>query len=545
MVTITFNGIKKEFNENTTYYDISKEFNVDKDILGVKINNEVKSLSSKPTSSEEIEYVDINDITGNKIYKSGLEFIFEVALKEVFPNLDIYYQHSVPKGFLGEIVGDKTISQEDLTKIKSVMARIISENKTIKKLNIKKKDALNYYKNNNQLEKYDNVQNLTDKVVTLYELNGIYNYYYSEMPYSTGVIKKYDIVFLGRNRLVFVMPTKDSKGALPEYVHYDNIINSFQEGKNWLNALNMKYVDTINDTVGSGKIKEFIKSSELVFNLNILRVVMEITNNRNKKFILVAGPSSSGKTTTCKRLASYFRAQGFDPISISIDDFYLERDESPKDEYGNYDFECLEAIDLKLFNDLLSKLLNGEEVKLPTYNFITGKKEYDNDSIKMKDNSVVLIEGLHALNDELLPNIDNNLKYKIYLSPFMLVNIDRHNYISTLDLRLLRRIIRDNRTRNYNVNQTIKNWQSVRKGEEKYIFPYIHQADSIINTALSYEAGVLKVYAEPLLRSLSVESDYYEEGRRLLNFLKVFYPIPGEYVDKDSILREFIGGNND
>lgn len=545
MITITFKGIKKEFKENTTYYDISKDFDMDNEILGVKINNEVKSLSSRATSSEEVEFIDINDITGNKIYKSGLEFIFEVALKEVFPDLEIHYQHSVPKGFLGEIVGEKIITQDDLLKIKNVMARIIVEDKIIKKLNIKKKDALVYYKKMNQLEKYDNVQNITDKVVTLYELNGVYNYYYSELPYSTGCITKYDIINLGRNRLVFVIPTKNSNGTLPEYVHYDNIINSFLVGKNWLNTINMKYVDSINDTVGDGKIKEFMKSCEIVFNLNVSKVANTIANNRNIKFVLIAGPSSSGKTTTCKRLSSYLRAQGYDPIQLSIDDFFLEREESPKDEFGNYDFECLTAIDLDLFNNTLSKLLNGEEVSIPTFNFITGKKEYNDNVVKLKDNSIVLIEGLHALNDDLLPMINNNLKYKIYLSPFIPLNIDRHNYISTLDLRLVRRIIRDNRTRNYNVNHTIESWQSVRRGEEKYIFPFIHQADVIINTALAYEVGVLKVYADPLLRSVGVESKYYEEARRLLNFLKVFYPIPGEYVDKDSILREFIGGNND
>ena len=365
------------------------------------------------------------------------------------------------------------------------------------------------------------------------------------MPYSTSSINNYDIIYLGRNRLIFVIPTKNSNGILPEYVHYDNIINSFLTGKTWLDIQNMKYAESINNTIGSGKIKDFIKSCELVFNMNISKIANNIISNRNIKFVLIAGPSSSGKTTTTKRLASYFRAQGFDPVCISIDDFFLEREDSPKDENGNYDFECLTAIDLNLFNNTLKKLLDGEEVSLPTFNFVSGKKEYNENYAKLSDNSIVLIEGLHALNDELLPLIDNNLKYKIYLSPFIPLNIDRHNYISTVDLRLIRRIIRDNRTRNYKVNHTIKSWQSVRNGEEKYIFPFIHQANVIINTALAYELGVLKVYAEPLLRSVGVDSIYYEESRRLLNFLKMFYSIPGEYVDKDSILREFIGGNND
>ena len=545
MISITCDNIKKEFEKETPYYVIGKEFNMGKNILGVRVSNEVKSLNSKAHNDAEITFIDLNDITGNRIYKSGIKFVFEVALKEAYPNLDIVYQHSVPNGFLAEIVGDRDIIEGDISKIKGVMARIISDDIRINKLNVKKKEALAYYEKMNQKEKYENIQKITDKVVTLYELNGIYNYFYTEMPYSTGSLDKYDIIYLGRNRIIIVIPSSGSNGNLPEYVHYDNIINSFLGGKNWLDIQRMKYVDSINDTVGDGKIKDFISSCELLFNTNIGKIANYIVSNRHIKFILIAGPSSSGKTTTTKRLSSYFRAQGFDPVSISIDDFFLDREQSPKDENGNYDFECLTAIDLDLFNDTLNRLLNKEEVSLPTFNFASGKKEFNGNIIKLKENSIVLIEGLHALNDDLLPRIDNRLKYKIYLSPFIPLNIDRHNYISTVDLRLIRRMIRDNRTRGYDVNHTIDSWQSVRRGEVKYIFPFIHQANVILNTALTYELGVLKVYAEPLLRSVSVDSVYYEEARRLLNFLKMFYPIPSEYVNKDSILREFIGGNDD
>lgn len=545
MVTITYNGEKKEFAKNTTYYDISKGFNLGKEILGVKINNEVFDLSDKTLQDEEVTFIDLNDLTGNKIYKSGLEFIFEVALKEVFPNLEITYQHSVPKGVLGEIVGDKIINQEDLGKIKSVMARIISEDIKFKKLNVKKKEAIAFYKKVGQIEKAENIQNISDKVVTLYELNGTYNYFYSDMPYSTGSITQYDIIYLGRNRVIFVIPSKSTNGILPEYVHYDNIINSFLVGKNWLETLNMKYVTSINKTISETKIKDFMNSCELVFNMNIAKVANEITSNRNVKFILISGPSSSGKTTTTKRLSSYLRAQGFDPVNISIDDFFKEREDYPKDEKGNLIYDSFETVDTDLFLLTIRKLLNKERVSMPTFNFTTGKKEYDENYLELKDNSLIVIEGLYALNDELLPYIDNKYKYKIYLSPFIPLNIDKHNYISTVDLRLIRRIIRDNMDRNFGVNKTIKVWQDVRNGEEKYVFPYIHQADVIINTALPYEIGVEKVYVEPLLRSISVESDYYEEARRLLNFLKMFYPIPSEYVNDDSILREFIGGRND
>lgn len=539
------NGRKLEFPNNTTYYEISKSFNLGKDILGVKINNELFSLSDIAKESAKIHPVNLKDLDGNKIYKSGLQFVFEVALKEVFPDLEIIYQHSVPKGFLGEITGERIITQEDLVKIKNTMAKIINDNIPFRKLNIKKKEAINFYRKSNQKEKAANISNISDKVVTLYELKGKYNYFYSDMPYSTGVITKYDIVYLGRNRLIFVIPSSRTNGVLPEYVHYDNIIDSFLKGKNWLDIIDMEYVDALNKTICDRTIQDFIRSCELIFNLNISKVVDKIVSNRDIKFILISGPSSSGKTTTTKRISSYLQAYGFDPVKMSIDDYYLERLETAKDKDGNYDYESLNAIDLKLFNNHIAKLLNKEEIEMPSYNFITGKKEYNGKFIKLKENSIILIEGLHALNDDLLSNIDKKQKYKIYLSPFIPLNIDRHNYISTIDLRLVRRIIRDNRTRGYNINNTIHSWQRVRDGEEKNIFPYIHQADVIINTALPYEVGVEKVYAEPLLRSINVESSYYEEAKRLLNFLKMFYPIPSEYVPDNSILREFIGGKYD
>lgn len=544
-IKITYNNETKNFNKNTTYYEISRGFNLDNNILAARSNNQILSLGDRAQQDNEIEFIDVKDINGSRIYKSGLQFAFEVALKECFPNMEINYLHSVPKGFLGEIVGDKIISEEELLTIKEKLARIISDNTRFIKMNIKNKEAIEYFKKRKQLEKAQNIQGISDKVVTLYELKGYYNYYYNEMPYSTGSLNLYDIIYLGKNRLIFVIPSKVTNGYLPEYIHYDNIINSFLEGKNWLDILNMNYVTSINKTVSDSKIRDFIKSCELHFNSCVSNAVDEIINNRNIKFVMIAGPSSSGKTTTTKRLSSYFAAKGYEPICISIDDFFLERDETPKDEFGKYDFESINALDLKLFGDTMTKLLKGEKVEIPTFNFKTGKKEYNDHFVKLNDNSILLIEGLHALNDELLPQIDSDKKFKIYLSPFIPLSIDRHNYISTIDVRLIRRIVRDNRTRGYSVNKTIDSWQSVRNGEEKNIFPFIHQADKIINTALTYEVGVLKVYVEPLLRSINIDSKYYEEARRLLNFLKTFYPIPGEYVNEDSILREFIGGRYD
>lgn len=541
-VKITFaDGTIREYEKGATYYEISKDVNKS-NIMAVKVDNEVYSLDTKAMEDGNLDFINTDDIIGNKIYKAGLKFLFEVALVETFPDLEISYEHSVPKGMLGVILGNKTITQEDLRKIKERMDAIVLEDALITKLNVSPQEAIKFYQHFKEWEKADNIQSITDKLVTLYKLHKKLNYFYSIMPYSTGSLDKYELVYLGNNRIVFIFPTVGSHGDVPEYVHYDKIIDSFFKGKKWLENLHMPYISNLNKTVGSSKIKDFIRSNELVFSLDIVKAVDNIISNHDVKFILVAGPSSSGKTTTNSRIASYLEALGYDTIKISLDDYFVNREDTPRDENGKFDFECLEAIEVDKFNEDLQKLLNHEEVSLPVYNFISGKREYPNKKIKMQDNTIFLIEGLHALNDKLTKGVDNKYKYRIYLSPFIPINIDMQNYVSTLDLRLLRRIVRDNRTRGYDVIKTIDNWQSVRNGEEKYIFPYIHQADIIINTALAYEVGVLKVYVEPLLLSVGVDSEYYEEARRLIGFLKQFFPIPGEYVNDDSILREFIGG---
>ncbi|MBQ9834428.1 MAG: nucleoside kinase [Bacilli bacterium] len=530
-----------EYPFGISLYEVCEDLKINYEVVGAKINNELNPLTTRLVKDTDIKFIDSTDLAGYKIYKAGLQFIFEVALKETFPEFEVIYEHSVPKGLLAEIIGNRTLTQKEMGIIKGNMAKIIAEDLKFEKYNISKRDAIEYFEKGNQIEKAQNIENSGEEIITLYKLKDFLNYYYTEMPYTTKSISKFDLVYLGNNRLVFLWPSARSEGKVPEYVHYGNIINSFLNGKNWLEKMEVPYLADLNKLVSTSKIKELIEANELLFNQSIAACAEKIAKNNEKKVVLIAGPSSAGKTTTTKRLSAYLKVRGLKPISISVDDYFVDREKTPKDENGEYDFECLMAIDVERFNKDLMDLLNGKAVDLPTYDFVSGTHTNSGKEVSLADDGIILVEGLHALNDELTPHISSLLKYKIYLSPFIPLNIDKHNYISTLDLRLLRRLIRDNRTRGLDVSGTIKIWQSVRNGEEKYIFPYIHQADIIINTALSYELGVVRVYAEPLLYSVGIDSPYYEEARRLINFLKRFYLIPTEYIPKDSILREFIG----
>jgi len=539
-IIITYQGKEMKYKKGITYYEIATSLGL-KDKLAVQIGNEVESLDTKAIKSSEITFLDVTDLAGYKMYQAALKFLFYVSVKELYPDGEVEFLHSVPKGILSEIEMQHNLTSEDVSKIKGVMARLVEEKQKFIKYNVDIKEAYQYYQKKNETEKAYNLQSMISDVVTMYRLKDKMNYFYSIMPYDTSVLNRFELVFLGRNRIVLVCPNMVSKGSIPEYVHYENIVSNFMSTKEWLKKMGVTYLAQMNELVSSSKIKEFITANEILFETDIMAACDRIVSLRDVKMVLIAGPSSSGKTTTMKRLSAFLRTKGFDPIGLSTDDFFVDREETPKDGEGEYDFECLQAIDLELFNKTLQNLLKGEEVKVPEYDFINGKKVFKGRTMKLKENSILLIEGLHCLNDDLIPYIDSKYKFKIYLSPFIPLNIDRHNYISTLDLRLIRRIVRDNRTRGKTVSDTIREWQVVRNGEEKYIFPYVYQADIIINTALAYEVGVLKVYATSLLQSVGIDSPYYAESRRLIHMLYMFFSIPSEYVKEDSILREFIG----
>ncbi|MGN1373780.1 MAG: nucleoside kinase [Bacilli bacterium] len=541
----TNNGKQLEVAVNTKIIDIIGLLpdNIRNKVIGAKINNEIMDFNTSLKRDTTINFFDVNDLAGYKMYQAGLKFVLEAALKDIYKDeFEVVFNHSIMRGIHASIVGDRAFTLNDVKRVREQMSKIILEDLPFRKLNVDSKEAYNYFYKMGEIEKSWNIHNITNQVVLLYKLENYINYYYGEMPYSTRCLSKYDLVYLNDNEIVLMFPNPRSKNEVPEYVHYGKIIECFKNEKKWLERLGIPYVYQVNKKVSSSEIKELIRMSEVNFDSKIHEITRKALE-LGKKYIMVAGPSSSGKTTTTKKIALDLEAQGIKTLLISVDDYFKDRCDTPKNEDGSYNFECMEAIDLVSLNHDLKALGDGEEVRLPRFNFITGKREYYEYPVKLESDAIILMEGLHCLNRELTPDIPDEEKFLVYLSPFMPLNIDRHNYISTTDLRLIRRMIRDNRTRGYDVSKTIDSWQSVRRGEEKYIFPYVHQADMVVNTSLVYELGVLKVFAEPILYSVDNTSVYYEEARRLISFLKSYFPISSEYISDSSVLREFIGGS--
>ena len=420
------------------------------------------------------------------------------------------------------------------------MQQVISDDKLIVKMNIDRIEAQKYFEEVGDTAKAGVMNYNTNNYVTLYRLGNLYNYFYNLMPTSTGLVKDFDLTYIKDNGFILRFPTVFIQDKIKKYEHHTKLFDVFKQYRDWGKKLGISTSVDLNKIVSTGKVSDMIKIDSTVIDHRIMTVAREISEQKDAKVVLIAGPSSSGKTTTSKKLCMYLSLFGLKPKVLGMDDYFKEREDNPKNPDGTYDYECLEALDLKLFDKQIAELLKGEEVLLPSYNFVFGKKEY-NKSMKMGENDILVIEGIHALDDKVLTNISRNKKYKIYISALTEVNIDDHNRISTTDNRLLRRIIRDNRTRGYSVDETLASWQNVRNGEELYVFPYQDDSDVIINTASTYEIGVLKTYVEPLLYSVEPTSDYYEEAKRLLDILRVFLPIPSDAIPEDAILREFIG----
>ena len=528
-------------HKDTTLYDLIKRLNKTDDIIACSINNEIVELSYKLKEDTKLKLISIKDRMGAKIYRSGLKFIYITAIKELFGiNTDVKLLHSLDKGIYTRIDLDLTV---DIVKdIKAKMEELVSRDLRFEKITTSRKEAIKYFNEVKEKEKSSMYKQMTGDALTLYNLLNYYNYFYTKMPYSTGIIKSFDLTLTKDKGVMLEYPsTYDMK--IPPYTHMDQVLNVFKEYGRWADTLGVKYVSDVNNVVIEGKIKEFIELNEIKQNNDLLKIASEIEKNLNNiKLVLIAGPSSSGKTTTSKKLSLYLKSKGINPFVLSTDDFFKNRIDTPKNENGEYEYDIPEALDIDLFNEKLTSLIKGEETLLPTYNFLTGEKEYKHAPVSLKNRDLIIVEGIHTLNEMLTSKIDRKNKLKIYISPFTPLDLDRHNHVSTVDLRLIRRLVRDYRTRGYDAEETLKNWRVVRRSEEKYIFPYQKEADIVLNTALIYELGVLKTYAVPILFSVSYHSEYYSEALRIINFLKSFLNISDSMLPETALLREFVGG---
>ena len=524
-----------------TIYDLMKEQNLENEVIAVIIDNDITELSTKLKEDTKMKLIKIKDRMGAKIYRSGLKFLYITAVKELFGrNTNVELLHSLDKGIYTRI--NLELNNTMVDEIKAKMHELVKEDIRITRVVTSRKEAISYFNSVKEYEKSLTYKQMTGEMLTLYSMLDYYNYFYTKMPYSTKILTSFDLTLTTDKGVMLEYPsTFDMK--IPEYTHMPQVLNVFDNYAVWAEKLGVKYVSEVNNVVINGKIKEFIELNEIKQNNDLLEIANKIQNNINDiKIVLIAGPSSSGKTTTCKKLALYLKSKGLNPFTLSTDDFFKDRKDTPKNEKGEYEYDIPEAIDIDLFNEKLDALLKGEETTLPTYNFLTGEKEYKHPPVSLKNRDLLIVEGIHTLNELLTSKIPRENKLKIYISPFTPLGLDRHNHVSTVDLRLIRRIVRDARTRGYNAVDTLKSWRNVRISEEKYIFPYQKEADIVLNTALIYELGILKTFAVPLLYNVSYKSEYYTEAKRIINFLKIFLNIPESALPETALLREFVGG---
>lgn len=524
----------------TTVKEILDMLNNDQ-VIALRINGKIVSSETELTTDSYVNYITIASRIGRKIYMKGLTYVYLLAVKELYEDRAIVYiKHSLDKSLYTEIKMKRQVDHSVVAQIKKKMKEIIKRDIPFRNISVDRNDAIEYSKSVEEDEKVLNYTYMTKDSVTMCELGDMYNYFYYIMPASTKILKRFDLTYVSPYGVAISYPIDN---VVPKFNPTPKVLEAFKKYEKKLSTLGVHYAGDINKIVCDGNISDYIQKNEILYDENIREVAEKVSKDKNIKAIYISGPSSSGKTTTSKKLALYLNAKGYDTLVISTDDYFVERKDTPRKSDGSYEYEIVEALDIKLFNNHIKSLLNGDEIIKPTYNFITGEKEYKGKPISLKENQILIVEGLHAINERLSSSIDKKNKLKVYISPFTPVGLDRHNHISTTDLRLLRRMVRDYKHRGYSATDTLEAWKGMRSSEEEYVYPYQREADMVINTSLSYEIGVLRTYAEPLLYSIDKNNDCYEETIRILKFLDGFLAIPSEYVPYTSVLREFIGNS--
>lgn len=544
---VTVGGELKQYNEGISYTEIAKDFQdqYDSPIVLVLKNGKLTELFKKVTSDCRIEFLTTKTSPGIEAYRRSATLIMLKAFYDVVGNKNINkisVQYSLSKGYYCTLNSKVKLNQELLDKVKIRMNEIVAENAQINKRTIGTTSAIDLFNRHRMYDKEKLFKYRRASKVNIYSLKGFEDYFYGYMVPNTGYVKYFDL-FLYDEGFVLQLPTKENPNVVPEFKPQKNLFNVLKESEKWSETLKIDNVGALNEQISQGNIKDIILVAEALQEKKIAEIATMIAESKDKKFIMIAGPSSSGKTSFSHRLSIQLKANGLNPHPIGVDDYFINRDITPRDENGNYNFEVLEALDVEQFNKDMLDLLDGKTIKMPTYNFITGKREYKGNTLTLGKDDILVIEGIHGLNDKLSYALPKNSKFKIYISALTQLNIDEHNRISTTDGRLIRRMVRDARTRGISAEETIARWQSVRNGEESYIFPFQEEADVMFNSALIYELSVLKQFAEPLLFGIPSTSPEYVEAKRLLKFLDYFLGVNTEDIPNNSLVREFVGGS--
>lgn len=516
--------------------DIQKATNA---VMGCRVNNEVKPLNYALHDRAKLELLDYTNKDGKRIYVRGLLFVMGKAFSELYPDALLTVDYQLDNAMLCE-VDNKTVTDEMIAKVKERMNEIIQKDLPIVRKEMKREEAESFYNKERTLKGKLQLDLKEEKDVTFYFCDNYFNYFYGVMPISTGHLKIFDIIKY-RQGFLIRYPSKQDPTQLAPYKECNKLIETLDDYEKVHRVLNVNTIYKLNRVVQEHKAKECILVDEALHEKRIIEIANQIANRKNTKVVLIAGPTSSGKTTFAKKLGIQLRLNGMKPVTISVDNYFVEREETPRDEFGNYDFESIHAIDLKLFNDHLRKLIEGETILAPTFDFLSGKKVYKGNTMSLAKDEILVIEGIHCLNDELTSEIDKSLKFKIYISALTVLNIDYYNRISTTDTRLVRRIVRDFNFRGYSALHTLAMWDSVNRGENRNIFPFQEEADAMFNSSLVYELGVLRNYAMPLLKRIGNIHPEYSEAKRLYRLLSYFEPIDPKYIPNHSLIREFIG----
>ncbi len=505
-------------------------------------NNEIKSLNHEIKKDSKIELLDISNADGMRIYIRGLLYVMSKAFEELYPKAEVGVEYQLSNSMFCTIK-NMEITDEILEEVHKKMQEIVDKNIPIIKKQFTKQEAEEIYKNVDTVKGRLQLENKSKKKFSLYYCEDYFNYFYGVMPISTGYMRIFEIQKYS-NGFLIRYPSKKDITKVPDFIDNQKLLQALADYEKIHKVLNIETLTKLNRAIRDGKAKDIVMLDEALHEKKISRIADSIAEKKDVKMVLIAGPSSSGKTTFAQRLGLQLQLNGLKPVTISVDNYFVEREQTPVDSDGKYDFEAIEAVDMKLLNEHIERLLNGEEVEMPTFNFTTGSKEYKGNKIKLGKDDIIVMEGIHCLNDRLTAQIPRNKKFKVYISALTVLNIDEFNRISTTDSRLIRRIVRDSNFRSYSAIHTLKMWDSVNRGELKNIFPFQEEADAMFNTSLIYEICVLKKYALPQLEAIDNRSIEFSEAKRIREFLKYFEDISDDLVPTNSLLREFIGGGD-